>query len=101
MVFSTYYTVGGTVNGLAPGNSVVLQNNGGNDLTVNADGTIIFATTLDGGDAYEVTVLTQPTDPDQACTVSNGSGTLAGADVTNVSVICVTTVDEIFLNGFE
>ncbi|WP_456406423.1 FG-GAP repeat protein, partial [Thiolapillus sp.] len=38
------YTLGGSVSGLAPGNSLVLQNNGGDDLTVSADGAFTFAT---------------------------------------------------------
>jgi len=84
------YTVGGTVSGLATGNSVVLQNNGGGDLTVNADGGFTFATALADGSAYSVTVLTDPAMPNQMCTVTNGSGTLNGANVTNVSVNCTT-----------
>jgi hypothetical protein len=40
------------------------------------------------GTAYTVTVAaSQP--GSQACTVSNGSGQLAGADVSNVNVSCV------------
>src|SRR6185436_11373037 len=39
---------------------------------------------------YAVTIQTQPTNPAQICTVTNGSGTIAGADVTNVAVACVT-----------
>lgn len=84
------YTIGGTVSGLASGNSVVLQNNGGNDATVSADGPFTFSTALSDGSAYVVTVLTQPTTPNQTCVVSNGSGALAGANVTNVVVVCTT-----------
>ncbi len=84
------FTVGGNVSGLAPSNSVVLQNNGGNDLMVNADGSFTFATALTDGSAYTVTVQTQPTSPNQTCTVTNGSGTLAGSNITNVSVACTT-----------
>src|SRR5208337_2934987 len=39
-------------------------------------------------DAYAVTVLTQPANPLQICTVTNGSG-IASANVTNVGVSCV------------
>ena len=38
------------------------------------------------GSAYAVTVSSQPTG--QICTVSNGSGTIATADVTDVAVSC-------------
>ena len=84
------YTIGGTVSGLATDNEVVLQNNSGDNLTVNANGLFTFATALDDGSTYTVTVLTQPTNPGQTCNVTGGSGTVAGADVTDVSVICVT-----------
>jgi sugar lactone lactonase YvrE len=88
---TTTYTIGGTVGGLAPGNSVVLRNNGGNDLTVNANGSFVFGTPVADGGAYAVTVLTQPTTPNQVCVVASGAGTVAGANVTNVVVTCTTT----------
>ncbi|MCP5021750.1 MAG: hypothetical protein GY930_08215, partial [bacterium] len=81
------YTVGGTISGLT--GTLVLQNNGGDDLTLTADGAFTFATALADGAAYDVTVLTQPAG--QICTITTGSGTLAGADVTNVAANCVNT----------
>lgn len=81
------YTVGGNVSGLGTGLSVVLRNNGGDDLTVNANGAFTFATPVVGGLPYAVTVLTQPTG--QTCSVSQGSGTVAAANVTSVTVACV------------
>ncbi|MDD3815990.1 MAG: GLUG motif-containing protein [Desulfocapsaceae bacterium] len=83
-----HYTVGGVVSGLAPGNSVVVQNNLGDDLTVTADGDFVFSTALDDGSAYAVSVLTQPTGPNQFCTVTNGTGILSGEDVSNVDITC-------------
>ncbi|MFN0061753.1 MAG: beta strand repeat-containing protein [Myxococcaceae bacterium] len=80
------YTVGGSVSGLGSGSAVVLQNNGGNNLNVLANGTFTFTGALASGLGYSVTVLTQP--PGESCVVSNGSGTIAGADITNVSVVC-------------
>jgi Galactose oxidase, central domain/Kelch motif len=79
------YSIGGTLSGLASGDSVVLQDNGGNNTTVSADGSISFSTPIDGGSTYAVTVLTQPTG--ESCSVTNGSGT-ASANVTNVMVDC-------------
>lgn len=81
------FTVGGMVSGLAPGSSVVLQNNMGDDLTVTADGPFVFSTPLDDGSAYAVTVLKQPRG--LLCTVTNGTGTIAGADVSSVDVTCI------------
>jgi hypothetical protein len=82
---NVYYTIGGTVSGLT-GTGLVLQVNGGNNLTVSASGTFTFSTAVAGGAAYSVTVLTQPTG--QSCTVTSGSGT-ARANVSNVQVACV------------
>lgn len=78
------YTVGGTVSGLGVGQSVILQNNGGNDQTVSANGAFTFATKVTSGGAYAVTA-TAP--QGEACSVTNGSGT-ATADVTSVTISC-------------
>ena len=82
---TVFYTVGGSVTGLT-GTGLVLQNNGGDNLAVAANGAFIFTTSVGAGSPYSVTVFTQPTG--QTCTVTNGSGT-ANADVTNVAVSCV------------
>ncbi len=78
------YTVGGTVSGLS--GTVVLQNNGGDDLTITTEGAFTFNTVLADGSGYNVTVKTQP--DGQTCTVTNGNGTISSADVTDVSVNC-------------
>jgi hypothetical protein len=83
------YTVGGTVSGLAPGDSVTLQDNGGDDKMVSANGSFTFATSLSGTSSYKVTVLTEPGSPSQTCTVANGTGTVS-ANVTTVTVTCTT-----------
>ncbi len=79
----TSRTIGGTVSGLS--GTVVLRNNGGNDLTLSTNGGFTFTNTVANGGAYNVTVLTQPAG--QTCAVGNGSGT-ANANVTNVAVTC-------------
>ena len=91
------YSVGGTVSGLV-GNSVTLSLNGTESLPVASNGSFTFSTMLAGGAAYAVTVQTQPTSPPEVCTVTNGSGTIAGANVTSVQVTCL---DRIFADGFE
>jgi hypothetical protein len=81
-------SIGGSVTGLAKsGSGLVLQDNGGDNLTVKANGNFTFPTLVPAGGAYKVTVLTQPSGPNQVCTVSNGTGT-ANANVVNVQVIC-------------
>jgi len=81
-------TIGGMVAGLVANSSVILQNNGGDSLTVTANGSFVFKTPVTGTDVYKVTVLTQPVNPNQICTVMNGQG-VASANVTNVAVNCV------------
>ncbi len=83
------YTIGGTISGLS-GTGLVLQDNGGNSLPVSANGNFTFGSAVPAGTGYIVTVLTQPSNPSQNCTVNNGSGT-ANANVTNVQVTCTTT----------
>ncbi len=81
------YTIGGTVSGLASGATLVLQNNGGDDLTVRANGTFTFGVLLDANVPYAVTLKTPPAQ--QTCTIANGSGTTT-RNVTNITVSCST-----------
>lgn len=80
------FAVGGTVSGLT-GSGLVLQINGGGNMSIAADGPFTFATQVSSGSTYNVTVLGFPSAPTEACTVTNGSGT-AMAPVTNVNVAC-------------
>jgi hypothetical protein len=80
------YTVGGALSGLTGTGSVVLQDNGGDNLTVSANGNFTFATPLASGQTYYVTVLSTP--PGLYCAVNNPYGTVASANVTNVQVNC-------------
>ncbi|MGO8788027.1 MAG: hypothetical protein ACLQVL_11695 [Terriglobia bacterium] len=69
------YTVGGTLTGLA-GTGLVLQDNGGNNLGVSANGSFTFTTAIASGAAYSVTVLTQPSNFSQTCVPSSNTGTV-------------------------
>jgi 6-phosphogluconolactonase len=79
------YLLGGNVGGLVTGQSVTLANNGGDLLTVTADGSFTFKTPLASGTTYAITVSTQP--GGQNCTVANNTGTVT-ATVTNIAVTC-------------
>ncbi|MGB5938209.1 MAG: beta-propeller fold lactonase family protein, partial [Rhodanobacter sp.] len=83
------YFISGTVSGLA-GSVLVLQNNAGNDLAVSANGSFRFTQPVASGAFYNVTVRTQPNAPSQTCTVNQASSIVAGADVSDVRVICAT-----------
>jgi hypothetical protein len=86
---TNHFNVGGTLTGLL-GASISLQDNGGDTLTLTADGSFTFATKVPSGQPYAVTVSVQPSGPSQQCTVSGDSGTVGGSAVTSVSVNCVT-----------
>ena len=95
------YTVGGRVSGLV-GSGLVLQLNGSATLPMSANGLFVFTGGLPSDAPYAVTVATQPTGPAQTCSVTNGSGTIATANVSNVAVSCtIDIIDRIFANGFE
>ena len=82
---SALYTVGGTIIGLD--GTVELQNND-DTLTLTKDFNFTFATALADGADYNVTVKTQPSG--EFCTVSDGTGKIAAANV-DVSVKCAVT----------
>lgn len=82
------YLVGGSVAGLA-GDGLVLRS-GGEQLPIAADGRFSFPTPLASGSSYSVAIQQQPAAPIQACTALRAEGTVAGADVTEVAIDCVT-----------
>lgn len=86
---SLTYQVGGTVSGLS-GSGLVLEDNGGNSLTVSGNGPFTFSSQLSNGTVYAVSVATQPSNPAQSCSVTNGTGTISSANVSNVTVTCVS-----------
>ena len=69
----------------------MFRDNGGDDLSVSANGAFKFATKLASGAAYDVAVKTSPSG--QSCSVASGSGTVGSADVTSVAVSCGTGND--------
>jgi hypothetical protein len=81
------YVVGGTVSGLQ-GDGLVIQNSNGDELAFNSDGAFVFSTALEDGDEYAITVASQPTAPNQTCVIMNGSGVVAGANITNIDIVC-------------
>jgi hypothetical protein len=83
------FSVGGGVSGLGA-EGLVLQNNGGDALTVPANAaTFQFATPVAAGGSYAVTVAAQPAG--RTCTVTRGTGSIVSAAVTDISVVCHVT----------
>ncbi|MEP6739721.1 MAG: hypothetical protein ABJA61_05045 [Caldimonas sp.] len=79
------YSVGGSVSGLGAA-GLVLAN--GADITAVAAAATGFAmpTSLATGATYAITVQTQPAG--ERCSISNATGTIAAANVSNVTVAC-------------
>ena len=96
------HTISGVVSGLptpVPGSVLTLLDNGGDNLAVSGNGAFHFATAVVSGAAYAVAVAVQPgndtsygtgyTQTDVVCAITaNGSGVIADADITNVTVQC-------------
>lgn len=84
---STGFTVGGQITNLG-GTGLVLRLNGTTDVVVPfPSSTYDFTTTLNSGASYSITVVSSPSG--QTCTVSNASGTVGSANVTNADVNCI------------
>jgi sugar lactone lactonase YvrE len=79
------FTVSGTVTGLT-GSGLVLQDTRGTTVNVTGNNPFTFTDTYLTGAPYSVTILSQPSG--QSCSVVNGSGTIANANVANVQVTC-------------
>jgi trimeric autotransporter adhesin len=80
------FGISGALSGLASGTIDVTLNSGLETLSLSNNGGFSFTSTVNNGDAYSVSISSTPANHD--CSVTNGSGTAAGA-VTNVQVNCV------------
>ncbi len=84
-------TVGGTLIGLGSGESITVQNNGTNTLTLTANGGWAFPAGLANGN-YDVTIATQPVG--QVCSITGATGTFnaVNGSVTSVAITCGTSL---------
>jgi hypothetical protein len=94
---STTYAIRGTVSGLNPGASIGLTDAAveynplaPEALDITANGPFAFTTQLPSGSTYAVTISAQPAWV--TCTIANATGTVATADVTNISITCPTGI---------
>nr|WP_312989445.1 Ig domain-containing protein [Comamonas koreensis] len=83
---SNSHRLGGSLSGLVPGQSITLQNNSGDNLTLSANGPLAFNTLVNYGVGYHVSISSAPAG--QTCSISGGSGTMPDADVSSVIVSC-------------
>lgn len=85
------FSVGGTVTDL--NGTLTLEENKSNEkLTITANGTFVFPTPYPNTAPYDV-VVGFPRPPLQGCTVTNGSGTVDNANVSNIVVTCLNQGD--------
>ena len=85
------YSVGGTLTGLAAGNSITLTNNGTDKLTLTANGAFTFPAKLANAASYNLTI--SPATPTaQPCTSTDGSGTINAANIATLNVNCTAIV---------
>lgn len=83
------YTISGSVSGIE-GQGLVIQNKQSDNLSLSTDGNFSFSSGLTDNSGYDVTVLTQPGSPNQQCEVTNATGTVSSADVSDITINCVT-----------
>lgn len=84
------YTIGGIVSGLTSEGLVLTNGSAGGTATILAatnGGTYTFANQVAYNSSFGVTILTQPAS--DVCTVSNPTGVMGDAAVTNINVTCV------------
>jgi uncharacterized repeat protein (TIGR03803 family) len=94
----TAYTIGGSISGLGANTGLVLADNGADSTTIAANATTFTMTTgIADGANYAITVSANPVG--LVCRVAQGTGAVAGANVTNVAITC-TTVTETTLYSF-
>ena len=83
-----YYGISGVVQGLT-GSPITIVLNGRHTVTVPTDGNFYMGSFVPSGGAYALSVPSQPNNT--ICTITNGTGTMANANVTNVAIACQPT----------
>jgi len=81
------YKVGVEVSGLMR-SGLVLQNNGGDDLTIDTDGAYQFDQPVPDHATYDISVLKTPEDLLHRCDIGSSTGQIDGAAVTGIAVNC-------------
>jgi len=80
------YLVGGTVQGLASGSTLTLQNSNGDSLVMTADGGFAFPTRLSSASPFSLRLVNVPAG--QACTQTYGASDVPGTDYLLMNVLC-------------
>jgi sugar lactone lactonase YvrE len=78
--------VGGTISGLSSNATLTVTDNGGDSLTISANGPFTFPTPLKPGASYDVAVATLPAG--EQCGVAGAVGTVDTANAAGISITC-------------
>ena len=79
-------TITVTVSGMINSDRMVLQNNGGDDLEVDDNGSYTFSNKLASGDSYNISISEMPSHHN--CEVENGTGTVSNSNIDDVEIVC-------------
>lgn len=92
-----YAQIGGTVTGLQPSGVLILQNKKSDSLVLIKNQPFLFATPVNFGERYDVSVSRQPLG--RTCVVSNGGGIVGPSThlPSNVGVHCTQTASVVGL----
>jgi len=80
------FSVGGHVSGLSPNASLTIIDNGTDVLTVSANGSFTFSTSLKPGASYAAAISALPSG--EKCGLTGSSGTVATSSYTGISITC-------------
>ena len=97
-----YFVISGDVSGLS-GVGLTLALNDEQYLPIDRAEAFSFPFAISDTSDYEVSVRTQPVNPEQTCSIAHGVGTVDGADVVDVEVTCATEVYRVggWVSGIE
>jgi len=84
------YTIGGTISGPLTGTGLVIKDSVSGHTTSVVPGATSFTITpaVASGSSYNVSVMTHPSDPTEACSVTSGGAGIANTNVTSIVVTC-------------
>ena len=84
------YAIGGTVNGLT--GTLLLRNNGVDDLSVSSNGEFEFTAQLGQGENYALEIINQPAN--QVCSFADGgdSGSVQTSNITSIAITCTDII---------
>lgn len=91
--FCTPYSVSFSLYGLREGEWGIVQNNGGDDMNISANGTYTFSGYVYEDSVFDVSVLQRMLGEDRECYVYEGNGTIVDSNITDVRVVCTLAAD--------